>query len=162
MSSLKFLADSMLGTLARRLRLLGIDTVYPGNAEESQLKYVARSQDRVLLTRDLKLARSLGPSAWLVSGGDVREEFLSIAANLSSLRSQINPLSRCLDCNDHLLSMDPGQAEGRVPPYILQSKSTFSRCPSCGKVFWEGTHSEKMGEEVAWMRRMLEEFGDGG
>ncbi len=157
--TLYFVADEMLGTLARRLRLLGIDTVYRAKPDESELRYLVCSQDRILLTRDRNLFDSLHSSAWLVSGSDVREEFQSIAAQLSALSPRLDPLSRCLDCNEKLLAIDPVQAQGRVPPYILQSKATFSLCPSCDKVFWDGTHSQRMGEEVEWMEEILKGEG---
>jgi uncharacterized protein with PIN domain len=147
----------MLGSLARKLRLLGIDTAYIRDADDGELKYLVRSQDRILLTRDVNLSRILGDHAWLVTGIDIREEFLSIADRLGPLWDQVDPFSRCLICNDLLLSIEPSEAYGKVPPYIYQSRKTFLRCPSCGKVFWEGTHSGRMGEEVEWMEKVLEE-----
>ena len=49
-------------------------------------------------------------------------------------------------------------ADGKVPPYIYQSKTTFSRCPSCEKVFWEGTHRKKMEKEVEWMKEQIKGY----
>jgi len=154
--SLRFVADNMLGTLAKKLRLLGIDTAYINNADDSELKYLVRSQSRILLSRDVNLTKNLGDLAWLVTGKDVREEFLSIVKRLMPFNDQIELFSRCLECNDLLLPMKPSEAGGKVPPYIYQSKKTFSRCPSCGKIFWEGTHSERMRGEVKWMKKILE------
>jgi len=153
----RFIADTMLGTLARKLRLLGVDSSYFSGVENGELKYRARSQSRILLTKDTTLARTLGESAWLVSGDNVKEEFLSITERLAPFSDDIVPLSRCLDCNEPLITIDISEAVGKVPPYILTSKTHFSKCFSCGKVFWEGTHSESMGEEVKWMRGVLEE-----
>ena len=158
-SSPRFLADTMLGSLARKLRLLGIDTLYISDADDSELKYLVRSQSRILLTRDVNLSRNLGDLAWQVSGKDAREEFFSIAERLGPLSDQVEPFSRCLHCNDLLLSLESSEAYGKVPPYIYHSKKTFSRCPSCGKVFWEGTHSKRMGEEVEWMKDILQGGG---
>jgi uncharacterized protein with PIN domain len=152
---LKFLADTMLGTLAGKLRLLGLDTAYISDAQDSELKYLVRSQGRILLTRSVCLSRRMGDMVCLVSGGDAREEFLSIAERLVSFSDQFEPFSRCLRCNDLLLLMEASQAKGKVPPYIYQSKKTFSRCPSCEKVFWKGTHSERMEKEVEWMKDVI-------
>ena len=153
----RFIADAMLGSLAKKLRLLGIDTAYNSDADDSELKYLVRSQSRILLTRDMNLSRNLGDLAWLITGKDAREEFLSIAQKLSAVGCQPGPFSLCLDCNDRLQSIEPSKALDKVPPYIYRSKKTFTRCPSCGKVFWEGTHRERMGEEVEWMEKVLEE-----
>lgn len=158
--SLRFVADNMLGSLARKLRLLGIDTAYVSDADNSELKYLVRFQSRILLTRDVNLSKNLGELSWLVTGKDAREEFLSIAERIKPFSDQFEPFSRCLDCNDLLLPMGPSDAEGRVPPFIYQSKKTFYGCPSCGKIFWEGTHSDRMGEEVSWMRGVLEKGED--
>ena len=145
----------MLGTLAKKLRLLGINTVYVKDADDSEIRYLARSQNRILLTRDENLARILGDHAWLVTGIDIREEFLSIAERLAPFSEKIIPFSRCLDCNEPLTTIQASETGGKVPPYILSSKTHFSRCSSCGKVFWEGTHSKRMGQEVKWMREQL-------
>ncbi len=152
----RFHADTMLGSLAKKLRLLGIDTTYIRDADDSELKYLVRSQSRILLTRNMCLSKNLGALAWLVTGDNTREEFLSIADRLRPFSDILEPFSRCLDCNDLVLSMQPSEADGKVPPFIYQSKKTFSHCPSCGKVFWEGTHSERMTEEVEWMKAALE------
>ncbi len=156
----RLIADIMLGTLAKKLRLLGIDTAYTSEADDSELKYLVRSQGRILLTRNMNLSKNLGDMAWFVTGKDVWEEFLSIAERFKLFSDLLEPFSRCLECNDLVLSIKPSEADGKVPPYIYQSKKTFSRCPSCGKVFWDGTHSERMREEIEWMRGVLEEEKD--
>jgi hypothetical protein len=155
--SLRFLADNMLGSLARKLRLLGIDTAYNSDAEDSELKYLVRSQSRILLTRDTNLSKELGALAWQVTGKDAREEFLSIVQKLSAVRCQPDPFSRCLQCNDELVPLDSSKVRDKVPPYVLESRDTFFACPSCERVYWEGTHSKRMGEEVEWMEKVLEE-----
>ena len=159
MDKLKFLADAMLGSLAKKLRLLGIDTAYISDLDNSELKYLVRSQGRILLTRDLNLSRSMGDLAWSVIGKDAREEFLSIAEKLKSFSDLLVPFSRCLDCNNPLQSIELSEAQGKVPPFIFQSQKNFTHCPSCGKVFWKGTHSKRMEEEVGWMRRVLQGAG---
>jgi uncharacterized protein with PIN domain len=155
MCQLKLLADSMLGALARKLRLLGIDTEYLNNPGDHELEYLIRSQARVLLTRNRNLAMGLADNSWLVSGDEFRDQFLSIAGKLALFSDYVVPFSRCLDCNEPLITVDVSEIEGKVPPYILSSKTHFSECSSCGKVFWEGTHSKRMREEVDWMKEKL-------
>lgn len=153
----RFIADTMLGTLTKRLRLLGIDTAYVRDADDSELKYIVRSQERILLTKDRNLAGSLGSSAWLIDGEDVGEEFTSIARNLAVHCVRLNPFSRCLDCNAPLIAADPSEVGGKVPPYILSTKPRFLSCSLCKKVFWEGTHRKRMEGQVEWMEMVLEE-----
>ncbi|MCK5352168.1 hypothetical protein KAJ77_06300, partial [bacterium] len=134
------MADKMLGSLAKKLRLLGIDTVYLKDTDDSELKYLVRSQSRILLTRNMNLSRNLGDLAWLITGNDAREEFLSIIQKLSAIDRQPDPFSRCLQCNDELVPLDRTRVRDKVPPYVLESKNSFHGCPSCGRVYWEGTH----------------------
>jgi uncharacterized protein with PIN domain len=159
MSRPKFLADNMLGSLSRKLRLLGIDTAYLRDADDSKLKYLIRSEARILLTRDTNLSKNLGDLAWLVSGRDAREEFLSIADKLSAVGCQPDPFSRCLECNEELVPLNSTRVRDKVPPYVLELKTSFFGCPSCERVYWEGTHSKRMGEEVEWMKDVLQGEG---
>jgi len=152
---LKLLADATLGTLARKLRLLGVDAAYAGGADGSELKYLLRSGDLILITKDLNLARSLGKRAWVAAGSSAQEEFCSIAEKLAPFRHQLRPFTRCIECNVPLDSIDARDARGLVPPYIFQRHRTFSRCPQCDRVFWGGTHRERMEKEVEWMMEMI-------
>ena len=98
-TSCRFIADSMLGSLAKKLRMLGVDTAYLNDASNGELKNVVRSQCRILLTRDTDLARQLGERALLVTGTDAREEFLSVAGFLREKGVSPRSMSRCLNCN---------------------------------------------------------------
>lgn len=155
MNQPRFIADSMLGSLAKKLRMLGIDTVYIGNAPDGELKYIVRSQGRVLLTRDVSLARQLGEKALPVTGSDTREEFLSISAFLRSSRIRSRPMSRCLRCNGTLVPIDQASARGKVPPHVLERGVDLRSCQECGKVYWKGTHAGRMLDEIEWMEEQL-------
>lgn len=151
----RFIVDSMLGSLARKLRLLGIDTAYVRDASDSELKYIVRSEDRILLTADEALAHSLKDRAFLVTGNTLRAQLLSLAGRVPVPEGLPLPFSRCLECNVPLKAIDPAEARGKVPPYVSQSRETFSSCASCGRVFWEGTHRDRMEREVEWMMEMI-------
>jgi uncharacterized protein with PIN domain len=97
----------------------------------------------------------------LVKGTDAREEFLSIVERLAPFSDHVKPFSRCLECNNLLLPMEPSEVKNKVPPFIYRSKKTFSGCPPCEKVFWEGTHGSRMREEIRWMQGVLEEGRNG-
>ena len=155
----RFIADTMLGSLVKKLRLLGVDTTYVSDADDSQLKYLVRNQNRILLTRNIDLSRSLDDHAWPVTGKDVREEFLSIAKRLSAIGCQPDPFSRCLECNDELVPLDSARVIDKVPPYVLETRDAFLGCPFCERVYWKGTHRERMGKEVRWMRKVLQGAG---
>ncbi len=160
MSQLRFIADTMLGTLARRLRMLGIDTLFLRDTEDSELRYIVRSQDRILLTKNSHLAEKLAENAWIVRGTNAREEFASISSQLSAACCQLNPLSLCLGCNVRLEQVEGHKFRPKIPPHVLKKEKKFMGCPDCGKVFWEGTHSSSMRQEIKWMHDQLQAEGD--
>jgi uncharacterized protein with PIN domain len=155
MSQLRFIADTMLGTLARRLRMLGIDTLFLRDAEDSELKYFVRSQDRILLTKDNQLVQQIIGNAWLVQGFNAREEFASISSQLSTASCKLELLSLCLECNSRLEQVEGHKHRLKIPPYVLAEEKRFMGCPGCGKVYWEGTHGSNMKDEVSWMKRKV-------
>ncbi|HIE39638.1 MAG TPA: hypothetical protein EYP77_11345 [Anaerolineae bacterium] len=148
-SSLRLLADGMLGRLARWLRLLGYDTAYENDADDLRLARRARAEGRVLLTRDRELAARRGLHTLLLESEVLEEQ-------IRQVREALGPppdlaLSRCSLCN---LSLEPATHEevaDRVPPYVLRTQERFRTCPGCGRVYWGGTHLERM-------RQQMEEF----
>ena len=140
--------------------MLGIDTIYLRDAENSELKYLVRSQDRILLTKDNQLAQQLTGNAWLVKGADAREEFASISSQLSAARCKLKPLSLCLECNGRVEPLQSDEVRSKVPPYVFKKEKRFMGCPDCGKIYWDGTHSSSMKQEINWMQDQLKAEGD--
>lgn len=156
-SSLKLLADCMLGRLAKWLRLLGYDTAYDNGASDQELARRARAEGRVLLTRDRELAARRGLRTLLIESEMLEEQ-------VREVRDALGPppgsaLSRCSVCNVVLESVSPVEIADRVPPYVLRTQTEFQRCPGCGKVYWPGTHLQAMREQME--RFNLEEPDDG-
>ena len=146
----------MLGSLARKLRMLGIDTLFLKDVEDSELKFLVRSQGRILLSRDRRLVEALGSRAWQVTGANVRKEFLSIASSLAAGDCLPAPMSLCLDCGGKLIPVSPASARSKVPPNILERGLNLLGCSECGKVYWHGTHWARMEEEIRWMEEEIE------
>jgi len=146
----------MLGSLARKLRMLGIDTLFLKDAPDSELKFLIRSGGSILLSRDRGLVKALGNLAWQVTGANVREEFLSIAPSLAAVNCRLSPMSLCLDCGGKLIPVSRASAGSKVPPYILERGLVLSGCSECGKVFWHGTHWKRMEKEIRWMEEEIE------
>ncbi len=142
---MKLLCDHMLGTLAKWLRLMGFDTEYPGPLDDTELLAMARQEGRVLLTRDKELA-SRSPEAIRVRSDDLDEQIREVASRLG-LRV-VDPLSRCSLCNAVLAAASPRDVGGLVPEGVLARHDTFWRCPSCGKVYWQGSHWDRMVERL--------------
>jgi len=154
----RFLLDGMLGTLARRLRLLGLDAAFLPDAPDGAVAGAALAQARVLLTRDRRLAARLPGRALLVTGDGLEEEFSCLVPFLAPHRESLRPFTRCLACNGELLPLGWEEAQGLVPGFVHLTAPKFARCEGCGRVFWEGTHSARMRRTVGGL---MEKLGGG-
>lgn len=137
----------MLGRLAKWLRVLGYDTVFSPSLDDPDLARIARAEGRVLLTRDTALARRRGLRAILIRSDRPREQLLQVAAALDLSLAGVT-LPRCLRCNSALIDVDREAVAGLVPPYVLATHTAFRRCPQCGRVYWRGTHWQRIQESI--------------
>lgn len=142
---MKLLCDHMLGTLAKWLRFMGYDTAYPGPLGDTELIALSRREDRVLLTRDKELAGRL-PGAIRIRSDDLEEQVREVASILPL--KLIDPLSRCSLCNAILISASLQDVRDLVPPGVRTRHEEFWRCPDCGRVYWQGSHWDKMVERL--------------
>jgi uncharacterized protein with PIN domain len=148
----RFLADCNVGRLARWLRALGYDAAYEPRLADPQVVGRALTEDRILLTRDADMMRRR-----LISRGAVRAILLRddrLEQQLRHVLSELDlvpdrALSRCLECN---VELEPrakaGVLEG-LPPFVRLTQDRFSQCPRCQRVYWPGTHWERMRERIA-------------
>ncbi len=157
---MKFIADSMLGRLARWLRLLGHDTLYFPHIEDGLLLKKAREEDRTLLTRDTRLVKRRGLKNFLLlKENDTFDQLRTVitAFNLlpfgESGRVREYSPSRCSLCNDTLISLSREEARAHVPDYVYRTSDVFRRCMKCGRFYWEGTHPGK------WRKKLSETLG---
>jgi uncharacterized protein len=140
--SLRFVADAMLGRLAKWLRILGYDTLYDPSWDDARLVRLARSEDRVLLTRDLELARRKGACIVVIRSENLAEQLRQLQGQLTV--SDVALMTRCPVCNDLLESISKDQAWGQVPPYIFVTQNEFRLCPTCNRFYWRGSHWARM------------------
>jgi len=144
----RFIADSMLGRLAKWLRILGYDTLYFRDAQDSRLVALAGREGRILLTRDTRLLlRRRRCSIIFVHHDRVWDQLKQVAGELGlSMGPRLG--SRCLRCNRSLAPLAKARAAGRVPEYIFHCHDVFFHCGGCGRIFWGGTHLTHMEETV--------------
>jgi uncharacterized protein len=145
---MKFIADAMLGRLARWLRFLGYDTLYYSGISDSSLIKLAREQDRVVLTRDTRLIKIKGLNNYLlIISNDSFQQLLEVIGSLK-LR-QFDMLSRCVKCNGELIKIiDKVEIKDAVPEYVFLQHNEFLECLDCGKIYWGGSHPNKFKERV--------------
>jgi len=144
----RFIVDTMLGRLARWLRAMGYDTLYPGQAADRQLLQIARAEERILITRDRMLARLAHPQGCLITAEQVDEQIREAIAQLALAPAASEWLSRCLECNARLEPRDTATLSTLVPDHVLRTQREFMGCPGCGRIYWGGSHAERMLERL--------------
>jgi uncharacterized protein with PIN domain len=132
----RFVADHMLGSLARWLRMMGYDTVYDKSLDDRELATFARAENRFILTRDKELAKE--PGSLLIEKDDLDSQ-LRVAGARFGLRFTEDRI-RCSACNGELLDLPKDDAKDKVPEGAWQVNEKFWRCSKCDKVYWKGTH----------------------
>jgi len=147
LTPLRFVLDVHLGTLARRLRLLGVDTAYANDAGDDELVAQANEQHRVLLTQDRGLLRrrSLRHGAY-VRGARPGEQLADV---LERFAPPLDPWTRCTACNGELRAVPKAAVEQQLQPGTRRTYQAFARCQDCGKVYWRGAHSRRLERIVA-------------
>lgn len=145
----RFIADSMLGKLARWLRLMGFDTLYYPSISDEELIRRARRGKRVVLTKDSQLfACRKNDNIIYVNSSDPYEQIRLVVKSLN-LDPWKRLFSRCVYCNEPVEKItDISGLKDKVPPHTLKNCSSFYRCPVCGKIYWEGSHHKKIKERI--------------
>lgn len=155
-SSLGHLVESLgvhLGTLARRLRLLGLDTAYRNQADDAGLVEQANAEQRVLLTQDRALLhrRKLWLGAY-VRGARPDDQLHDV---LSRFAPPLALWTRCPACNGPLTPARKAAVDPVLQPGTRRSYQAFSRCVSCGRVYWRGAHSRRLEGIIAAAARAV-------
>jgi len=139
----RFVAEPMLGKLAKWLRLLGYDVLYQRSYREKELTRLL-AQGRRLLSRRLE-SQARHPGVVLLRSDRVGEQLKELQ-NLWGLRiGESRFFTRCLLCNVPLTQADPAAAKSTLPEHVFhENASRILFCPECGRFFWPGTHKARM------------------
>lgn len=155
----RFVLDVHLGTLARRLRLLGIDTSYANDRDDDALVELANAGHRVLLTRDRGLLRrrKLWRGAY-VRGDDPDDQLRDV---LDRFAPPLAPWTRCTACNGPLVPSAKEDVEPLLEPGTRRTYDTFARCAACGHVYWRGAHGGRLAAIVDAAEEIVAASGAG-
>lgn len=127
------------------MRLLGLDVAWsadPDEADDAALVARAAAEGRVLLTQDrLLLHRRALPSGALVRGQAVADQLDDV---LGRFRPPLAPWSRCVACGGALRAAVREEVTDLLEPGTLRTYDAFSRCDSCGRVYWRGAHARRL------------------
>jgi uncharacterized protein len=144
--SARFILDVHLGTLARRLRLVGLDVAYANDLDDDELIERANAGRRVLLTQDRGLLRRR--ALWLgayVRGARPDDQLHDV---LDRFAPPLAPWTRCAACNGTLAPVSKADVSSALQPGTRRTYQAFSRCTFCGRVFWRGAHSRRLNAVV--------------
>ncbi len=139
----------MLGSLARWLRFFGFDSVYlePG-PEDRVLEEQARTEGRWLLTKDRRLA-SAGPRTMLIRADGLEDQLIEVFGRLDLRPDATMENARCSECNGELVDVAREDVAEVTPPHVLATAARFRRCAGCRRVYWPGSHGDRILERMA-------------
>lgn len=144
----RFVLDVHLGRLATSLRLLGFDAEYANSYDDDQLADLSIRDGRILLTRDCGLLkRATITHGYCVRSTDAREQVLEVLSRFD-LIGMIRPFSRCMACNGVLHRSTKAEVAESLPPRVAKSHTEFTRCERCGRVYWQGSHYDRLEQVV--------------
>lgn len=138
-----FVADVHLGKLARLLRLLGFDTLYRNDFTKQELVSISHEKDRILLSRDAQLAKRGLSRYFIVTSEDPMLQLKQVVMQFS-LKEQFLPFSRCIACNGLLETASKESVAPLLEKNTRQYYTEFWKCTDCGRIYWKGSHYERM------------------
>jgi uncharacterized protein len=149
MPSHRFIADRMIGRLARMLRLLGYDTLYQPELRPAGLTELADHEDRIILTRgDTGLRFPGATNVFSVKSEHPSEQLREVVAEFS-LDPRSGLWTRCTVCNGAISPVKKEEIQDLVKPKVYKIYSEFYRCAGCGRVYWHGSHVERILENLS-------------
>ena len=140
----------MLGTLAKWLRIYGLDTFYANSEmEDNELIEIAKKENRILITRDKTLAqicRRENLKVIEINNIDIDKQLEQVLKDIKLDKNMI--LTRCLICNSILEDIDKKKVRNKVPEGAFQTNNKFWICKKCDKIYWKGSHYDNMLEKI--------------
>ncbi len=144
----RFICDVHLGKLARRLRVLGFDTLYRDDYGDAEIASLAAAQKRCVLTRDVGLLKrnEVERGYWLRST-HIREQVAEVVTRLD-LAALIRPFRLCTFCNARVESVAKIDIAHQLEPLTRQHFNEFKRCTNCTRIYWKGSHYDRLLKDI--------------
>lgn len=145
-----FILDVHLKSLCTCLRMLGFDCRYKNNMEDAELAEISNHEKRILLTRDKQLLMRKNVTRGIYIRSQKLKEQVSQVIKKLDLASSFKPFTRCLCCNEPIISFKGSRKalQKRVPERVLLSYRDFFICTGCNRIYWKGSHFDKMREFI--------------
>jgi uncharacterized protein len=151
----RFVLDVHLGRLAAYLRMLGFDAAYHNRASDEELVRISSEDKRILLTRDRGvLKHSAVTHGYWLRETESRRQAAEVVRRFDLARS-LRPFTRCMACNQVLHLAAKPDVHHRVPARIAACHQEFRECPGCRRVYWQGSHYQRMQRWIEELPLML-------
>ena len=140
----KFITDRNLGRLVRKMRLLGFDTLYSNAWPPQEIIRLALNEKRIILTRSARflMNKRISRGYW-VRAQEADKQTAEVVQKFD-LFTLMKPFSRCSVCNGLIKKVPKEEVIAEIPERTKRYFNTFYRCEGCGRVYWEGTHYQKI------------------
>lgn len=140
----RFILDVHLGKLARYLRICGFDTLYRNDYADPEIVRLSLSEHRAILTRDIGILRtgSVTHGYWIRSQ-HIEEQLREVLWRFD-LKDRVRLFTRCAVCNGALEDVPKREVEESLPPLVRLVYDEFRRCSGCGRVYWRGSHADRV------------------
>lgn len=154
-----FLVDAMLGNIAKKLRLLGYDSYYSSNVSDDEVIFKAKKEGRVIITKDEQLVKSAErnkiPTIQIDKNDEVNQ-LVQIFQNQGLPKFVLDTnTTRCTVCNGQLYSVNKDKILSKVPKGVIENTENFWECDTCNKIYWEGTHIDRLQKFVVELNEKL-------
>ena len=144
----RFVLDVHLGKLARLLRMLGFDAAYRSDYTDSQIVGISVGERRIVLTRDRGILKTNAVThGYWVRSSNPKEQLEEVLRRFD-LASRVMPFDRCMVCNARLHRVEREAVLERLPRRTAERCEEFYRCEGCGKLYWKGSHYERMKKSI--------------
>jgi len=150
----KYILDIHLGKLAKLLRMLGFNTCYKNNYNDRQIVSIARDEKRIILTRDIGILKikEVTHGYWIRSQNPKKQ--LQEVIDYFDLYSSIKPFHRCMICNGIIKKVKKESIHDNLEEKTKKYYNEFYRCESCGNIYWQGSHYDRMKKFVENLKGM--------
>ena len=149
----RLVLDVHLRKLASLLRLAGFDARLL--TDDAQVAHASAAEGRVALTRDVGLLkRSIIQHGYWIRQTNPELQFVEVLQRFD-LGDRMDPFVRCMECNTLLVPVDVDVVAERLPPGTRECFSEFHRCPGCDRVYWQGSHYERLVHLLEHARRQV-------
>jgi len=145
---IKFILDEHLGKLSKYLRLCGFDTLISTGYNDKEIVRISVAEKRIILTRDRQLLKNKRVThGYWIRSDDAKEQVREVLRRFD-LKDMTEPFTRCIECNSMLIEVKKEEIEDRLLPGTRKYYNDFKKCTGCDRIYWEGSHYERMIEQI--------------